>query len=201
MPKYDLLSALGLFVVEDFLEADDCARLRDEMRSASLTAATVLRRGVSGIDDGVRKTKRAAVSSATEARLRRRLQAARPRLEDHFGLRLRRCEDPQFLVYRAGDFFALHEDSSDHPDDPQYIQGRRVSAVIFLNGQRKAAGPESYSGGSLVLYGLLGGTRGETIGFPVPAAAGLLVAFRSDVKHEVKEVVQGERYTIVSWFL
>jgi SM-20-related protein len=29
---------------------------------------------------------------------------------------------------------------------------------------------------------------------------GLLVAFRSDVLHEVEAVTHGERYSIVSWF-
>jgi len=53
----------------------------------------------------------------------------------------------------AGDFFSAHRDAS--PDDPPTVRIRKVTLVIFLNGQTAEAQPDSFSGGSLVFYDLL----------------------------------------------
>jgi predicted 2-oxoglutarate/Fe(II)-dependent dioxygenase YbiX len=57
-----------------------------------------------------------------------------------------------------------------------------------------------YNGGKLILYGLIPTPDWEHYGFPVTAETGLLIAFRSDIFHEVTPVTAGERFTIVSWF-
>jgi predicted 2-oxoglutarate/Fe(II)-dependent dioxygenase YbiX len=53
----------------------------------------------------------------------------------------------------------------------------------------------------LTFYGLLPGPAWERIGFPLRGEEGLLVAFRSEILHEVTAVRQGDRYTIVTWFV
>jgi SM-20-related protein len=126
-----------------------------------------------------------------------RLLALKPAAEKHFRLRLSGSRPPQFLVYRPGDFFRRHRDSSADPGAGEAATGRKVSAVAFLNG---AEGEDGYGGGALVFYGLLDDPRGEQVGFPLTPEAGLLVAFRSDVIHEVTPVTHGERCTVVSWF-
>jgi SM-20-related protein len=80
------------------------------------------------------------------------------------------------------------------------VRERQVSAVIFLNSAAEARGPESYSGGALTFYGLIDGPCWRGYGFPLVGEQGLLIAFRSDVLHEVTVVTRGERYSIVTWF-
>jgi SM-20-related protein len=200
MPAADFFLSLGLFVVKDFFDGAWCKSLRLEASSASKSSATVVKKSLERLDEGVRKTKSAGVSTPTIAAVKARLLAVKPRLEGHFNVKLTNCEDPQCLAYKTGDFFRLHRDNADDPDAYAYVRERQVSAVIFLNSEAAAPGPESYCGGSLTFYGLIDDPRWKTYGFPLVGERGLLIAFRSDVRHEVTVVTQGERYSIVSWF-
>lgn len=144
----------------------------------------------------VRKTKRAEISPASEARVVTLLAEQKTALERHFGLALGHAEKPQFLHYREGDFFVPHQDGNTPliHDDSRF---RRISAVIFLNRQSDDPSPESYAGGSLVLHGLY---SGPDLRVAMPALPGSLVAFRSETTHEVTPVTRNERFTIVSWY-
>ena len=51
-------------------------------------------------------------------------------------------QPPQFLFYKEGDFFKLHQDNTPNPEDTDIFQ-RKVSTVIFLNPETK--GPEEES--------------------------------------------------------
>lgn len=66
--------------------------------------------------------------------------------------------------------------------------------MLFLNDQA------SFEGGDLRLYGLLGDERWRGVGIPIPAKSGRLIAFRTELVHEVRKVTLGERYTVVSWY-
>lgn len=203
MPTADFFRRLGLFVIKDFFDPESCARLRLEAGLASNSQAMVVSRRGERVDEGIRKTKQAHVSVPTVALVRERLLAVQPLLESHFTVTLVGCQGPEFLVYKAGDLFQAHSDSSDdpdYPDDLEYVKKRQVSVVIFLNGEAEAPGPESYQGGALTFYGLIDDSRAQTCGFPLMGEVGLLIAFRSNVFHEVTAVIQGERCTIVSWF-
>jgi predicted 2-oxoglutarate/Fe(II)-dependent dioxygenase YbiX len=76
-----------------------------------------------------------------------------------------------------------------------------VSVVVFLNAQATHPVEETFEGGALAFYGLMKAPGMEHAGIPLEPEAGLLVAFRSDVMHEVSPVTRGERYTLVSWFV
>lgn len=191
---------LGVFVVKDFFDAELCARIRSELRVATGSQATIYRKGTALIDENKRKTTRVEVDALTMSYVEERLQGLKPALESHFNLVLTDCDTPQFLVYKEGDFFRPHLDRRWKPDDLHYLKDRRVSVAIFLNGQAEDPGPDSYCGGSLKLYGLIDEPLWKACGFPLIGEQGLLVAFRSDVLHEVEAVTHGERYSIVSWF-
>jgi SM-20-related protein len=203
MPPADFFARLGLFIVRDFFNAGLCERIRVEARLAGQTQAVVVdKRGVE-VDEDFRRTKQAEMSATTIFLVQKKLIAVKPELETHFNVPLAGCESLQFLVYKTGDFFRAHDDYTDDPDYPaqfEYVRKRKVSVVIFLNSQAEEPEPESYSGGALTLYGLIDDPRLKTYGFPLRGEAGVLMAFRSDVVHEVTPVTQGERYTIVSWF-
>ena len=200
MPTSSFFASLGLFVVKDFFDAELCARIRSELRVATGSQGRIYKRGAVVIDETKRSTKRVEVDAPTMSCVVERLRGLKPALESHFHLVLIGCEKPQFLVYREGDFFRQHLDHGPEPDDPQYLRDRRVSVVVFLNGQAEEPGLDSYCGGSLKLYGLIDDPLWKACGFPLIGERGLLVAFRSDVLHEVEAVTHGERYSIVSWF-
>ena len=201
MPNADFFARFGLFVAKDFFDADLCSKLMSEVRSGTDHAATVGIKGTTyGVDENVRKTKWAEVSTATVSDVEGRLLALRPMLEKHFNVTLSGCQEPQFLVYREGDFFRAHRDSKREPDAAEFTKERQVSAVVFLNDESEVAGPDVYGGGSLTFYGLMDEPQGKSIGFPLVGEAGLLVAFRPELVHEVTPVTHGERYTVVTWF-
>jgi SM-20-related protein len=200
MPAADFFRSLGLFVVKDFFDGAWCERLRLEASLAQKGRATVVKKSAERLDEGVRKTKWAGVSAPTISAVQAHLLAVKPRLESHFNVQLVGCEEPQFLAYKAGDFFRPHRDNADDPDAYAYVRERQVSAVIFLNSGAEARGAESYAGGALTFYGLVNDQPWKAYGFPLVGERGLLIAFRSDVLHEVTVVTRGERYSIVTWF-
>jgi predicted 2-oxoglutarate/Fe(II)-dependent dioxygenase YbiX len=201
MPHADFFARLGLLAVKDFFDADCCARLRSEVRSAASTLATVGGRGAHDlVEPSTRSARWAEVSAATRSFVGERLARLKPVAERHFGMPLTGYQKPQFLVYREKDHYRPHRDSSREADARAVAKERRVSAVIFLSSEAEEPRGGAYSGGSLTFYGLIDDPRGSNHGFPLSGEAGLLIAFRSEVVHEVTPVTAGERYTIATWF-
>jgi SM-20-related protein len=202
MPNAEFFTRLGLFVDKDFLDAEACARLRSDVRSATNIPATVRDKGDTyTVDESVRRTKWADVSAETRSFVEERVRALKPALERHFELELTGCQPLQFLVYRKGDFFQAHVDSVRESDAAEFSRERRLAVVLFLNSESGEPGPDSYGGGSLTFYGLLPDPRAKSYGLPLIGEAGLLVAFLPEVIHEVTAVTHGERYTVVTWFV
>ena len=196
----EFFTRFGLYAEREFLTPEVCARLRDEMRAATGTPATVAEAQQDAVDEAHRRTKQAEVSPTTAARIREKLLEAVPGLAKHFERGLVGVQAPQFLVYREGDFFRPHHDGSEKPDSPDFVRDRSVSAVVFLNGATPGE-PIGYSGGSLTFYGLMDDSvSGASVGLPVAGETGLLIAFPSHLVHSVSPVTAGERYTLVSWF-
>lgn len=200
MLAYDLLKKFGLFIAEGFFDAEECARLRAEMRERPAHYASVFKMDSYVYDEGVRRTRRADLSGETRAFVASRLESVMPGVAEHFRQTLSHFEEPQFLLYGVGDFFRAHRDSGSPEHSPAHVSHRRVSLVIQLNDQQDEPAPETFGGGALVFYGLGGDERLAKIGFPLPPKAGTFVAFDSTLLHEVTPVLHGERYTIVSWF-
>jgi SM-20-related protein len=202
MPDSSFFAGLGLFVARDFLDSHLCERYRSEVCSGARGPVSVVDGESYGekIKETVRRTTEAKISSSSRSEIEARLTTIKPLLESHFNLRLTGCEKPQFLIYNEGDFFLPHQDRDDEPEKPDYVRKRKVSIVIFLNSEAAEPQLESYCGGSLAFYGLIDDPRWQRYGFPLVGEAGLMIAFRSEVLHEVTAVTFGERYTIVSWF-
>jgi SM-20-related protein len=191
----------GLYVDRDFFDAALCQRLSAEASAAVGVQATVRRTGAEYVvDESRRRTKIADVSTASIALVTERLRAIQPQLERHFEVETRGCRQPQFLVYREGDFFKPHADVSHEHDAPAMATGRRISVVVFLNDETAAPAAEGYCGGSLDFYGLLENPLLRSRGLPLNGSAGALVAFRPEIVHGVSPVTHGERHTVVSWF-
>lgn len=200
MPTADFFATVGLFVRRGFLDRETCARLRDDVRAAPSSPATVRADERSyDVDRSSRRTDWAEVAPAAVERVEGRFAAVMPEIERHYGLTLTGIQPLQFLVYRPGDFFERHRDRGE-AHAPSFSRARRVAAVLFLNGEGDPASSEAYRGGELTLYGLFEGPDADTLGFPLEAEEGLLITFPADVMHEVRHVEAGERYTVVTWF-
>lgn len=183
-----------LYVVEDFLPPELREQLGREMRGATrISEASVYFAGERKARPEQRKTALVQVSSALEARVTELFEQQAAPLAAHFGTPLHGFEPPQYLRYGPGHFFGAHTDASDH----ELFGRRKVSMVVFVN----EPGADTYEGGDLFLYGLLEGEAFKNVGLPLRPRAGLLLAFPSNVLHEVKPVTAGERLSIVSWFL
>jgi predicted 2-oxoglutarate/Fe(II)-dependent dioxygenase YbiX len=199
MPSVQFFAHVGLFIRSNFLEPSACADLQTTLAQTAWTSGKVARDSQPEcLDESVRKVRRLDVDRALWTSVRERLWALKPELERHFHCQLTSCDGPDFLAYDRGAFYAPHADCGVH------YQTRRVSVVIFLNDARddlsEPAGTAGYAGGELTFLGLLSGPAWENCPLPLSGQAGLLVAFSSDIVHEVKPVTSGQRYTIVGWF-
>jgi predicted 2-oxoglutarate/Fe(II)-dependent dioxygenase YbiX len=202
MPNADLFAALGFFVRRGFLDPETSARLRNAVKIAPASPATVR------VDDRWydvdRKTRSA--NSAEVARegvelVEQRLRDVMPDVASQYGIPFAGFQQLQFLIYRQGDFFERHRDRGEDDGAPAFSRARSVAAVIFLNGEGDPAIADGFRGGALTLYGLFDQPDAEALGFPLEAEEGLLVTFPADVAHEVRPVEAGERYTVVTWFV
>lgn len=182
----------GLFVKQEFVPRGVCGNICARMRDAGQEAAEVY--GSSApVNLSIRTAWEVALADVDAAGVARRMADLRGACADHFGVALDACEEPTFLAYRTGGFYRPHRDRATRSDESAGgARARQVSMVLFLN--------DDYTGGDLTLYGLVDGTAWRDYGFAVHPEPGLLIAFRSDLLHEVTPVISGERYTVVSWF-
>ena len=203
MPDADFFARWGLFVRRGFLPRDVCSQLMEDMRSSAHEPARVYRRTVEAqIDTRVRKTASADVSAEGTAIVERALNGIRPDVARHFDVELHAHQPLDFLLYKTGDFFEAHADGgASSSGDTPHVTARRVSAVIFLNdaSAHVPAPAGEFSGGALT-FKLMDDPRTAHAGFPLHAEAGLLVAFRAELVHEVTTVTSGERFTVVAFF-
>jgi SM-20-related protein len=199
MPAPDFFRRCGLFVAPTFLDATTCARLRADICSSAQIQGTVGLEGARyAVDRRVRRVVMADIGDEPTELVRSRVMALKPDFETHFSMTLTEFQRPQFLRYAEGDFYARHRDRN--PDSAAALStARRVSVVIFLNDSTPAPAAETYGGGALTFYGLMGdGT--DHVGFPLDAELGLLIAFPADLPHAVAPVTHGERFTVAGWF-
>jgi predicted 2-oxoglutarate/Fe(II)-dependent dioxygenase YbiX len=197
---HDLLNELGIFIYKDFLDFETRRRLISEMNSAAWTPAAFYRAGVGYEDDQtIWKTKSVNVSPSVLPLLDRHLLSIKGKLEAHFNLKLAGYE-LEFLLYQEGDFGSPHRDGLESDDTPELIKRRGVAVSIFLNGASQESEAGSYSGGDLVLYGLIKDHLWNNYGIALSGEPGLLIAFPPDVLHEIKPVTRGRRYVVVCRF-
>ena len=188
--------SFDLYVVRDFFDDETCRELIRELRSSPVSAAVTYGQESAGvINENVRRVSWVQPSAGTVALVTQGLMDQRARVAEYFEVNLSRCEEPQFLCYRPGDFFVAHQDGNTGLINLETDKLRRISVSIFLNRQSDAPEHDSFCGGSLRFSDWRNGRQ-----LSVKAEAGTLVAFRSETTHEVTPITDGERYSIVSWF-
>jgi SM-20-related protein len=195
----------NLLVIRNFFDAQTCERILAEMRSNRGGPATVYtddKNAASGsVNERIRRATRVVPCAETVELVVGRLLEIKPIIDEHFGVRVSDCEDPQFLRYGVGDFFVAHQDGNTGLIRSERERTRTVSVIIFLSNQSESPEPDTYGGGSLVFHGWGSGMQGqEDLLESVAGEAGMLVAFRPQTTHEVMPVEHGERYSIASWY-
>jgi SM-20-related protein len=196
--RLDLLRRLGVFVAPGFLSIDTCRALCADMSSDAGTPGDLYDGDRTVIDLETKRLMRTAVSPPLEALVNDRLAAVQPDLERHFDTTLRGREGVMFYRYSVGDLFATHRDTYGHSLAGEMGHQRRASLVLFLNDPAGRSGP-LFEGGALILYDMLG-EQASNYGLDVPPEAGLLVAFRPELRHEVTPVTAGVRCVAVERF-
>jgi SM-20-related protein len=199
VPAAEFFAHFGFFVCKDFLPADLRLQLLAEMRAGLSHNAGIARASTVVVDQAVRRTRRVDVIGSAADTIESRLEAMKGTLEKHFTVSLRELQSLQYLIYRRGDRFTRHHDTAGG-DFLDYVRDRKISVVLFLNSQSDRLQRNTFGGGNLVFYGLIGDSRLSSYGYPLSAEAGTLVAFSSKILHEVTPVTRGVRYSVVSWY-
>lgn len=195
MSKASLLRSLGILVIDDFMSATECLSLCQEMHIASKFSAGTFSNNAQQehVNDRMRKTQYCQISNSRHQTISNSIRCLKPDLEQFFNEPLSdEFEQPKYLHYGKGDFFAPHTDNQ---------LNRKINITINLNNPKTHAGNSDFDGGELQLYGLLKQPGFSTRGVAAPSHAGCLIAYPVDVIHEVTPIVSGVRYSIVSRFL
>jgi SM-20-related protein len=201
MPRSNLdeLRALGLFLAPEFFAAELCHELRLTIEKVPAQPASIFVDGVVTADPGVRRADCYDLAAGPlRVNVCSRLDAILPAVAKHYEVPLTGYEAPQIVRYSTGGFFRPHVDNAPSSDGPAELRRRKVSCVAFLNSSTNSS--EGFVGGALAFFRLAeqpSCDNSKTFLYPV---TGLLVAFRSDVYHEVLPVMANERFALVTWF-
>lgn len=180
-----------MFAAPGFLDSATCGRIRRAMDAGADEPAEVLDAGIQTRLD-VRRASNVDIEPALIGDVERRLDAAREAVGAFFGVALTGREGASFIRYPDGGFYKPHLDRGVIAEWPAAAV-RRIAVVLFLNSSRAADPAGDFDGGCLQLH------VGEEP-LDVHPLAGLLVAFRTDVLHQVTLVAGGVRDTIVDWY-
>jgi predicted 2-oxoglutarate/Fe(II)-dependent dioxygenase YbiX len=183
--------SLGFIRIRGFLNPAECLAIREAMDVGAKEDAEVLARGIHR-HSLVRHASLVEPPGSLIEAIEVRLDSCRDRVAEALGLGVGDREGAGFIRYPEGGFYRAHRDRG---DDPEWADAARraVALVLFLNSSRDASPDGDFEGGVLRLFGPDG-----TI--DVLPEAGTLVAFPADVLHEVTEVRDGTRDTVVDWF-
>lgn len=190
-----LLRKLGIYVDVDFLPDDLCQAICREIDAGAKTDAAVYSETSKSndMDRALRSSSYANVSSETSDLITEKIRAAKPVIEAHYSEEYSdELELPKFLIYGPGNYFKPHRDSQ---------LNRKINMTIYLNDEDDEAAPDTYEGGTLKLYEVFKSPAMANNGVSLTGKRGVLVAYPSEIPHEVTPVLRGARYAIVARFL
>jgi len=187
------LPPYGLFMFENYLDADTVSNLRDFADQREGRPLMVIDDDKSTPGNIVRKLDERRVTENVDLGDRQQevneiVKNAYVDLADKcVGKSLDWFEEPSLMRYNAGGFYIRHADSENMDPDTHIwrkVIDRDLSMLIYLN--------DDYEGGELSFYNL---------NYQVRPRAGAAVMFPSGHRylHQAETVTSGVRYAIVSW--
>lgn len=196
MNKYELLRQLGVYIETFFFTEAECLELINEATNNGIKskAKLISTNGKEHINQEIRNNLTLLLTKPYKKKLKESLEALKPSLVSFFKEDLYQISIPNLLCYGAGHFFKPHNDKG----SSSITQKRKLTVILFLNNQTQEAKEIGYVGGNLYLYGLF--VNKPEVGLPLAESAGTLIAFRSELLHEVTKIISGQRYTLVTWF-
>jgi len=183
--------SVDLFRQPAFLRPEECLAARRGMDQGNIEQAEILRQGIH-LETSVRVATLVEPEFALIRAVEAKLDACRAHVQGALGLVLGDREGAGFIRYPSGGFYRPHRDRDDDAGWDGATR-RAVALVLFLNSSKAAAPTGEFDGGLLRLF-----FEGHDI--DVAPQAGLFVAFPATVLHEVTEVRDGTRDTVVDWF-
>lgn len=181
-----------LQIYQNFLTPAGRQALIEYSQASELIPAPVYQEAVPGVTS--RKTSEVLVPTEFRAQLGAALIAQLPFLNKAFKRQASTIQMMQVLRYDVGDYFRPHRDWGPELEGVTYR--RLISFVIFIN---TPDDPQlSYSGGELVFH--LPQPNGSTLGLAIQPEPGLLIAFDTDLLHEVRPLLTGVRLSVAGWF-
>ncbi|GGB82911.1 2OG-Fe(II) oxygenase [Pseudoduganella buxea] len=169
-----------------------CNATLQAIEGAGAVDGRVLRRGQEQHDAAMRACTEHCLSPADAAAVTQAMRAVGAAALTAAGGARARLDGPLFCRYRQGGHFRAHRDRSHDPFDAATVRARRISLVCLLNDGDDTHGAPCFDGGALVLYP-------EFLPVNAPLRAGSIIAFSSDLLHEVRPVRLGTRYSAVAW--
>lgn len=210
-----------VFIAEHLLSDDECDELVRSLQESGPSGKSEVEvisrhKDVHGLSEQVahivNKGSRNSVNYLLPADVATLYRAAfekvRGKIEHYFGVRLGPSSGAHALGYGPGSLYGLHADNCDPLFDAQgnissfvYKRAeRQISTLLYLtDGVDEIVGENQCLGGNLSFH-FLRDEQNEV--FLVQPKRGLLVAFPSNpiFSHEVHEVYEGFRMTIVDWY-
>jgi predicted 2-oxoglutarate/Fe(II)-dependent dioxygenase YbiX len=195
----------GFIVKPNFIDEYLCDALINEMISSSSEFSKVrIKDSQYGIDRDLRKSRWAIISDETRDLIRSHLSILEGEIKSFFKISFHEFQDLQFIIYQQNDHFKPHPDNSNEQNAPDFVKSRKISIVIFLNSSvgnlfSRELISRDFCGGELRFYGVVDEPIWNSWGIPLVPSVGMLVAFPSEIIHEVTPVINGSRFTVVTW--
>jgi predicted 2-oxoglutarate/Fe(II)-dependent dioxygenase YbiX len=167
------------------LDARSCRAVRAAMDRGATETAEVLA-GDAAVVDAARRAAHVDADDETLASLSSCLDAQRDTVAAFFDVPLVAREGVGLVRYSAGGFYRPHRDRAEMASWPTASR-RCVTLILFLNAD--------FEGGLLRLL------PDDDEDVEVVPEEGTLVAFPSDLAHEVTTITRGTRDVVVDWFL
>jgi predicted 2-oxoglutarate/Fe(II)-dependent dioxygenase YbiX len=199
------LAKFGVVLIDEAVTDEFRRELLHHVQAADSVPAVVVGSNSSGapdeaavgpdVDVAVRRTRQLTIGRSVAARLDAYFASIAADVAALSRRAVATAESVSCLRYGPGDFFVAHRDSPVGAGAREVDQ-RLVSVVLFVNGHSGDAAP-TFTGGELVLVPV---EAFVDLGVAVDPVPGRLVLFPSTMVHEVKPVVSGNRFTVVTWY-
>lgn len=187
----------GFEVWDGVISRAVCAKTIAAMNRVARVPGAVLRHGAEHLDSGMRACAEHCLPHEESTYVVDAMRTVAGQALSARNLGRARFDGPKFCSYPKDGCFRGHPDRSLDMDDPVAVRTRVISLVCLLNDTNSLGDLPVFDGGALVLH--VPKPDGTVAPVNVPLSAGSVVAFSSDLFHEVRPVRSGVRFSAVAW--